>query len=155
MKIADLPTRKASTQFLHVPLVDWPAIKAGRKTEFRAVGRHARGHLSLVTPGPVVCFAWRRHGRRDPETALMTLEAAWSEPLGAISPESLEREGFESLADFRRYWRDRYFGRQGPFKPLTIVQVYRVRPWAPTDRVDMADALLRHLYGFWLDGDAA
>lgn len=153
MKVADYPRRRASTQFLHVPLADWPAVKSGRKTEFRAVGRLAPSTSSIVTPAPVVCYTLRQY-RRLPETALMVLEAAWSEPLGAISPDSLEREGFKTIGEFRSYWQRRQYGKNGPFKPLSIARVYRVRPWAATDRLEMGEALLRHLYGYWLDGDA-
>ena len=74
------------------------------------------------------------------------LEECWSEPLGAISGESLTREGFDSMADFRAYWRRRY----RDFKPLTTVQVFRLRPWREDDVDELARKLLGELYGTWL-----
>lgn len=81
---------------------------------------------------------------REPESKLMVLERTWREPLGAISSESLEREGFESIAHFRRYWMGRQKQR---FRPLLEVQVYRVRPFTETDREALGLALLDKLYG--------
>jgi hypothetical protein len=151
-KLTERRRQKATTQYLHVPLRDWPAITSGRKTEFRTTGHNVTLHHTLHAPGPVVCWSAREHVREQ-QFALMVLEAAWSEPLGAISPESLRREGFASVAEFRTYWRERHIGRGTPYKPLSIVQVYQVRPWRVTDHEEMAGALLDRLYGPWLNGN--
>jgi hypothetical protein len=45
-------------------------------------------------------------------------------PLGAISPESLEAEGFESFALFRRAWCIR---EKRLFRPMHMTTVFRVR----------------------------
>lgn len=82
----------------------------------------------------------------------MVMEDKWLEPLGAISPESLEAEGFSSLAEFRRYWMQR---EQRRFMPTRMVTVYRVRPWQPSDEADFGRMLLRRLYGKQMDELAA
>lgn len=138
--------RRVSTTFLRVPVRDWPAVKRGYKTEFRAgTGKNAVPQLfGITTPIPVVAYAIR-NGRHDAQ--LMVLEELWQEPLGAISPESLEREGFASLAEFRAYWTQREHKR---FTPTRMVFAYRVRQWAPWDAGDLAPRLLDHLYGEFL-----
>ena len=77
----------------------------------------------------------------------MVLEKVWREPLGAISPESLEAEGFESFAAFRRHWviREKRY-----FPPLRMTTAYRVRPWTDADADFMGEQLLEHLYGDFL-----
>jgi hypothetical protein len=77
----------------------------------------------------------------------MVLEAVWREPLGAISPESLAAEGFESFAHFRRAWCIR---EKRLFRPLHMTTAFRVRPWESDDDRAMADALLKRLYGEFL-----
>lgn len=139
--------RHATTLSLRVPRVDWAAICAGAKTEFRTSGRGSRAGVHIDLPRPVVAYSYAQY-RQDPDTQLLVLEESWHEPLGAISAESLRREGFESMADFRRYWQGRHDHRL--FKPLSRVQAYRVRPWTPDDREPMADKLLSDLYGAWL-----
>lgn len=138
--------RRLSTTFLRVPARDWPAVSRGYKTEFRAgSGKNAVPQLwHLEPPCPVVAYTVR-NGRHD--ARLMVLEALWQEPLGAISPESLEREGFATLAEFRRYWMERERKR---FTPTRQVFAYRVRAWRPADLDSMAGALLSHLYGEFL-----
>jgi hypothetical protein len=140
--------RRVSTTFLRVPVQDWPAVKRGYKTEFRAgTGRNAVPQLwHLRPPCPAVAYCIR-NGRHDAE--LMVLEALWQEPLGAISPESLEREGFKSLAEFRTYWIAREHKR---FTPTRLVFAYRVRAWQPDDERMLADRVFEHLYGEFLDG---
>jgi hypothetical protein len=137
---------RISTVFLRVPIRDWPAVKRGIKTEFRAgSGRGAISQLfGVPTPVPAVAYAIRQ-GRHD--ARLMMLEKCWQEPLGAISPDSLAREGFEDLAEFRAYWMERERKR---FTPLHQVFAFRVRPWQPGDAEAAGEKLLDHLYGHFL-----
>jgi hypothetical protein len=138
--------RRVSTTFLRVPVRDWPAVKRGYKTEFRAgVGKNAVPRLfSIQTPIPVVAYSVR-NGRHDAK--LMVLEELWQEPLGAITDESLAREGFASLADFRTYWMAREHKR---FTPTRQVFAYRVRQWEPDDVEDLPGRIFEHLYGEFL-----
>lgn len=141
--------RRLSTVFLRVPSRDWPAVKHGYKSEFRSSpGKNRVPQLfGVPTPIPVVAYAIRA-GRHDGQ--LMVLEELWQEPLGAISPESLRREGFESLAEFRSYWLEREHRR---FAPTRQVFCYRVRAFDDErDRGELADRLLHHLYGEFLVG---
>lgn len=142
----DFPRAHAYTQFLRIPLVDWPAVTQGRKTELRAVGRYATHSNRLKAPAPVVGYV-RQRFRADMEAALLVLEETWTEPLGAITAESLAREGFRDRREFRRYWNLRH--RTG-FKPLSIVNVYRLRPWREGDGEWLGGVLMDHLYGEWL-----
>lgn len=136
--------RRVSTAFLRVPSGDWAAVRRGFKSEFRATGRGYPSFSSLEVPTPVVAYMTRTG--HDHEGQLMVLERWWREPLGAISPESLQREGFESMAHFRRYWMGRTHKR---FSPLTMVHVYRVRPFTIHDREPLAMALFDRLYAGW------
>jgi hypothetical protein len=138
--------RHTATTFLRVPYRDWPAVKRGYKTEFRAsAGKNAVPQLfSIATPTPVVAYSVH-NGRHSGQ--LMMLEALWQEPLGAISPESLEREGFANLNEFRKYWMEREHKR---FTPTRQVFAYRVRQWAPWDASNAGERLFEHLYGEWI-----
>jgi hypothetical protein len=138
--------RHVSTTFLRVPVRDWPAVKHGYKTEFRAgTGKNAVPQLfGIQAPLPVIAYAIR-NGRHDAQ--LMMLEAIWQEPLGAISPESLAREGFASLAEFRAYWMEREHQR---FRPTRQVFAYRVRAFTTADVDDAAIRLFEHLYAEFL-----
>lgn len=139
--------RRFSTVFLRVPARDWPQVRLGYKTEFRAgTGKNAVPQLfGVPTPIPAVAYAIR-NGRH--ESQLMVLEACWQEPLGAISPESLRREGFASLAEFRRYWMEREHKR---FAPTRHVFAYRVRPFTAADVETSALRIFDHLYGAFID----
>jgi hypothetical protein len=139
---------RASTIFLRVPSAEWTAVRHGQKREFRSESGKVSQLWNVECPVPVVAYRLDSHGRYD--SALMVLEAVWREPLGAISPESLEAEGFESFAHFRRAWCIREKRR---FRPLHLTTVFRVRPWQPEDERDMADALLGRLYGSFLPSD--
>lgn len=130
----------ASTIFLRVPAVDWPAVKRGLKTEFRAGGGESSQLWNVECPTPVVAYAKVRDRYAG---QLMLLEARWQEPLGAIDAESLAREGFASLAEFRRYWMYRERKR---FTPTRNIFVYRVRPITPGDLDEAARGLLDRLY---------
>lgn len=132
---------EARTTFLRVPAADWPKVKQGIKTEFRATGRGITQLWNVKTPTPVVGYA-HYAGRWD--SRLLVLEDTRQETLGAISPESLEREGFESMAHFRRYWMGRTHRR---FPPMARVQVYQVRVFTADDTVVLGSAMLQRLYG--------
>lgn len=140
---------RVSTIFLRVPSADWTAVRHGRKREFRAESGKVSQLWNVECPVPVVAYKVDSGGRYD--SVLMVLESVWREPLGAISPESLEAEGFESFAHFRRHWCIRERRR---FRPLHMTTVFRLRPWLPDDGPAMADALLRRLYGDFLNADA-
>lgn len=141
--------RTLSTTFLRVPRVDWPAVSRGYKTEFRAGGEVRARAWTLRTPTPVVAYSVGRDGKHA-GPVLMVLEASWVEPVGAISEESLAREGFRSLGEFRRYWMERERKR---FEPTRYTVVYRVRPWDDsTDARHFADLILGRLYGDFLSG---
>lgn len=80
----------------------------------------------------------------------MLLEDVRQEVLGAISPESLAREGFTgstAFEEFRRYWmaRDRKL-----FQPTRKVFVYQLRPIRPDDIEEQGERLVSHLYGDFL-----
>lgn len=138
---------RASTTFLRVPLADWPAVRRGLKTEFRAIaGPNKTPKLWQVDP-PTAVVGYTVSGGGTHEAALMVLEAMWQEPLGAISEDSLAAEGMKSLAEFRRYWMKRE-GRR--FEPARVVYVYRVRPWLEGDADILGARLLRRLYGDFL-----
>lgn len=139
----------ASTLFLRVPWADWPAVRRGIKTEFRA-GSGAVSQLANVDlPTPVVGYSWHRtHGY---ESELMVMERRWQEPLAAISDSSLEAEGFATLAEFRAYWCARERRR---FTPTRMIVAHRVRPFRwnpedglPDDRTLFAERIFDHLYG--------
>lgn len=135
--------RIASTLFLRVPHTEWRSVTSGRKTEFRASPGKASQLDRAETPTPVV--AYKSHPRRGHEASLMVLEETWQEPLGAIQPESLEREGQPDLAHFRRYWMNR---TRRAFTPTRMVIVYRVRPWGgPEDQYKFAMTIFGRLYG--------
>lgn len=133
--------RQARTAFLRVPNADWINVTRGVKREFRAGSGACSALWSVEPPMPVV--AYRVHKVHGYEAKLMILVRKWQEPLGAISAASLEAEGFESLAEFRRYWMGREKRR---FTPTRMVMAYRVRPWEPEDKADMAELLLYRLY---------
>jgi hypothetical protein len=134
--------RQARTLFLRVPYADWVAVTRGAKTEFRA-SSGAVSKLWSVDP-PTAVVGYRQHPAHGYDHELMVLEKCWVEPLGAISPEGLEREGFASLAEFRRYWMNREHRR---FTPTRKVTVYRVRPWRDGDWEMLSDRLMDLLYG--------
>lgn len=127
------------THFLRLPRRDWANITQGIKREFRGGGSL---HLEVLDPPtPVIAYSQpSTFGGSEFRHELIVCEAAWREPLGAISPESLEAEGFSSLAEFRQYWRDRH--QQGRFDPLKPVIAFRVRPWRGDEDVALFGRLL-------------
>lgn len=129
------------TTFLRIAGEDWASVKIGAKTEFRASPHYVSQLWNVQCPTPVVGYTMRRVGGY--ESTLLVLEATWHEPVGAITPESLEREGFQSFAHFRRYWMERTKKR---FSPLQVVHVFQVRPLREEDHASMGLQLFRKLY---------
>lgn len=78
---------------------------------------------------------------------LLVLEERRYEPLFYLAedPEGLAREGFETYGHFRTYWRRRT--DRHTYRPMTLVWVWRVRPWQPSDLPVFGESLLRELYG--------
>lgn len=136
---------RISRLYLRIPKVDWPSVTQGRKTELRANGR-GTPHTELRTPTPIVAYAV---GVAGPRFKLMVVEDVWEEPVGAISDESLAREGFKTRREFRAYWRKRNHTHE--WRPLTVTRVFRVRPFTSEDRAPLADALFDRLYGEYVD----
>lgn len=134
---------RASTPFLRIPRVDWPKVIAGEKTELRAAGRNALNADRLNPPIPVVGYTMWEH--KPPTSRLLVLEQAHTEPLGAISPEALAREGFATIKEFKHYWR--LYRTREAYKPLTKVWVYRIRPFTPDDVDEFGRRLFDHIYG--------
>jgi hypothetical protein len=122
-------------------VIELDMLKQGVKTEFRATGRAITQLWNVKTPTPVVGYA---HYAGTWDSRLMLLEATWQETLGAISPESLEREDFPTLAHFRRYWMERTHRR---FPPMAKVHCYRLRPMKDEDMAPAGLAMFRRLYG--------
>lgn len=133
-----LGRRTLNRRMIYVPQADWPSIRRGAKEEFRGSGA-AWGLDDL--PFPVALYSTVRNGGYEVRMAVLT--ACWKEPLGAISAESLEAEGHESLADFRQWWVN---NRRPNFNVLQNVTVFRVRPWQDQDSDEMAHVLLDRLY---------
>ena len=139
------PQRQARTVFLRVPYQEWTLVKSGRKQEFRASPRACSQLWDVEPPTAVVAYAiFPAQGYKR---QLMVLDELWREPLGAISEESLAREGQPDIAHFRRYWMKR---EKTKFKPTRMVTVYRVRPFGEGDVAHMADRLFQRLYGGFL-----
>lgn len=151
MPPADKPFHQfqQKTLFLRIPTTDWARVLAGEKREFREAGRYGPrwGVMAHKLPIPIVGYRYRSFGGA-PESTMLVLERTWSEPLGAISKASLEAEGFADIGEFRRYWKARH-PRRG-FRPLSITQVYGVRPFTEDDRAAMGARLLELLYGEFL-----
>lgn len=132
--------RKTRSYYVWVPSEDLALLARGRKTEVRVQPR--RGRPAALPPAPSPCCMWStsRIGRED-RFVLMLLERAWLEPLGSIGAESLRREGFNTLKEFRRYWIEQ---RGRKWRPLDYVRCFRVR--VPEDAEELGLVLLDRLY---------
>lgn len=137
--------KQASTIFLRVPADDWLLVKQGRKTEFRGQPGMVSGLKFVEPPTPVVAYSYSR--TRGYDAMLMVLEDRYTEPLMGITEEALAREGFPSLAHFRRYMMRRE-GRR--FSPTLEVTAYIVRRFTEADIPHFSQRLLEHLYGAFL-----
>lgn len=125
--------------WLRVPASEWLEVKHGVKDEYR----NTRPSLSLSRvqkPTPVIAFTVSANNF---DSRLMVIEEAWKEPLGAISEESLRREGFETLREFKTHWTSR---RRRRFNPLLPVYVYRVRHLEEGEERKWADRIFTKLY---------
>ncbi len=124
-----------------VARVDWVDVMSGAKREIRAYG-HQEGNRTM--PYPAILYT--RTGDGSIMTALAVITDRWVEPLGAISGESLELEGFpDDLAGFRRYFAERY--PKGGFRPLAKVLVHRLRPMTDEDVEHWRGEIWDRLYG--------
>lgn len=131
-----------------MPAVDWPAVISGEKRQFRQRRHMAPRFDYTPLPCPVVGFV--RESKRDVvrHTGMLVVEEFRErEPLLAISPGDLALEGFDTLEEYRRYWRA---NRRG-FRPLDEVCVYTIRPMWPDEAPEFGLAIFHHLYGPWLD----
>jgi hypothetical protein len=144
--------RQLRTPFVHVPTVDWAKVRCGEKQEFRT---HANGgnfpwvqpHMrSIDLPFPVVAWTQMHHRGRHEE--LMMLVDAWAEPLRAISDASIEREGFATRAEFKRYWIHRH--PRGGWRGMTNVCVIAIKPLRAAELEEAKERLFNHFFGLWL-----
>lgn len=138
--------RRVSTRFLRVPPIDWPDVITGRKTQIRHRSYLASRFEMSQMPCPVVGYA-RESKRELRHVGMLVVEAFRAEPILAISPADLRREGFDDLSEYRRYWR----AHRNGFRPMDEVYVYDVRPMGEDEVADFAGSIFRHLYGPWLD----
>lgn len=136
--------RTLKTLMVRVPAGEWQDVKQGRKREFRTTQKPFGNGLGW--PQPVVGWRWTK--QYGVATTMLIVENTWVEPLGAISQESLRMEGCETLADYRRRWCIQNGRRFPPGKEMMVV---RFRLLTDTERPDMANRLLEHLYGPWLE----
>jgi hypothetical protein len=141
-----LPIYRVTTRYVQIPSSDWLAVRRFDKTEFRVLPRYP-GRLNIDCPAPVVLYAKRA---LQIEHVMAVVERVWEEPVGAIGAESLEREGFESIAHFRRYWMSR---TKKPFKPFDLVHCFRVRPFVEGDNAMLGARVIERLYGEFLNGN--
>jgi len=146
----DLIQHTARTLLLRAPYRDWPALMQGTKREFRTPSMGAIGDI-LQTPTPIVLYAvspsMLRRNRREGLAVLLEHRSERLIDL-AHDHEGLEREGFASYNEFRAYWRSR---THRPFRASQEVEVFRVAPWGAVAEDDLGVALLRRLYGAYLD----
>lgn len=152
-RISVLLRRTVTNMPLRVPAVDWAKVVLGEKRMFRAYSASKRDRsLSVVPPStecPRPCLFFTQHGSGRWEASPGVLLSHRQEPLGAITPEDLVREGFEFLPAFRWYWKKRY-PKLG-WRPRDMVSVLEVRPWEHGDRMEFAERLLVELFGEWFD----
>lgn len=134
--------RSVSTRFLRIPWRDWAAVVTGEKRMIRLT---FEGPTPTLMPTPCVAYS-QRIGQFNRQ--LMTLLSMRTEPLGAISPADVAAEGYESLSEFRLYWKSRLPRGRG-WDPLQKVVVVEIRPWEPDDYTLFSEAIFDHIYGPW------
>lgn len=156
--ISNLLRRNVGNLPIRVPTVDWAKVVTGEKHMFRTYcARATSPERPVVPPDTVVprsclLYAVRFDGpgrSRRWEATPGVLLSHRQEPLGAITPEDLEAEGFKFLPAFRFYWKQRY--RKFGWRPWDMVSVLEVRPWnVGVDDLDTQGRwLLEQLYGEW------
>jgi hypothetical protein len=123
-----------------VPRVDWSRVRCGEKRVWRT---YSLGTYKLIPCPAVIYSVHPTTGKID--TALVMVTETWVEMLGAVSDEAIAEEGFDSRAEFKRYFAERY-PRMG-YRPLNKVQCFRVRPLEPEDVEAWKDAVWERLYG--------
>lgn len=142
--------RTAGNLPIRVPAVDWPAVYVGEKRMFRW---YSKGMAALPEgeplPRPCLLYAARRsHGEGQWEAIPAVLVACRQEPLGSITPEDVEAEGFKFLPAFKWYWKLR--NKRLGWRPFEMVNVYEVQPFTEDDTDWAAQWLVQRLYGEWL-----
>lgn len=111
-----------------VPGRDYAAVAAGTKREFRQPWVAITTHKALAElPIPIVGYTRGTNFGGARRSTILVCEAFWQEPLGAISQASIEAEGFQTVKEFRAYWRRRF--RHGRFDRYQKVCCFRVRPY--------------------------
>lgn len=142
--------REVHNMPLPVPWRDWEAVITGHKTQFRSY----LAVPSCTGPRPCLLFTqFRRHLRVDDrwEAVPAVLKSVRREPLGAITAEDLDREGFLYRQAFRYYWKTHRYPKSG-WEPRRIVTVFEVCPWdVEWTEHAMEQWLLNELYGEWLE----
>ena len=157
--VRSLLLRNVSNLPVRIPAMEWDAISTGAKTMFRAYNGRAGATRELPVipsgtecPRPCLLFARRYEGARGKDHRWDAIPGVLlshrREPLGAISPEDLEREGFRFLPGFRFHWQRRYptLG----WRPWDFISVIEVRPLVEDDREWAATWLLDHVLGEWV-----
>jgi hypothetical protein len=131
------------TPIVGVPNRDFPAVAAGTKREFRMPWVADATHSALQrVPTPVVAYSKTTRIGGAGRSCLLVCERFWREPLDAISPASIEAEGFTSIKEFRGYWRYRY--KKG-YDRFQQVWCFRVRPHTAEDEEHFKDVLYERL----------
>lgn len=143
---------RASTIFLRVPTHEWSYVVSGQRREFRASSGNVPQLWHVALPMFCVCYRKRR-AAGDYEWRLMILEGVRQEKLGAITDEGLALAGYPGPRDeaFARWRRDWTIREKKKFLPMREFHVYTVRRVQPGDKESMAEELLDHLYGDFLE----
>jgi len=120
-------------------------VAAGTKTEIRwpHVAAPTLDALKSLTPIPVVGYTRKTPSAPRSRCGLFVCDGGWWSPLGAITQTSIEAEGFQTIREFRAYWRARYNGKFDPFKK---VWAFKLRPYvAAADEQRFMEDLYRFL----------
>lgn len=119
-------------------------------SEFRAACGNAPQLWNV--PLPTLAVAYRRQlSAPQYDYRLLTLENVRQEALGTITDEGLARAGYHGEGAFARFRRDWMINEKRRFEPLRTVFVYTVRPVADGDLAEVGGALVRFLYGEYVE----
>ena len=145
--------RRVENLIIRVPRVEWANVSLGVKEMFRTY--HPGGIASdyerrmlpvgVELPRPVLLAS---HINGSVAAPAILLEHR-HEPLGTITENDLHAEGFEYLPAFRYYWKRRY--QTIGWRPWSMVNVFRVRPWVAKDDEWVSRWLVDQLYGEWME----